>query len=91
MTLFGKNLEIKELPPYRIQNEHCLRLGIDDESTILVTDENTYPVVRDNSFWGLGIEGIPDSLDALIAKNLRETRKPYFAMLGDIWGQGWEI
>lgn len=53
---------------------------------VFVTDENTYPIVRDNSFWGLGVKGIPDSLGGLIRENLRNPRKTYFAMLADVLG-----
>lgn len=53
---------------------------------VFITDERTFPVVRDNSFWGVGVKGIPDSLKGLIDENLKNTRKPYFAMLGDILG-----
>jgi len=53
---------------------------------VFITDERTFPVVRDNSFWGVGIQGIPDSLQGLIEENLKNPRKPYFAMLADILG-----
>ena len=53
---------------------------------VFITNEETFPVVRDNSFWGVGIQGIPDSLKGLIEENLKNPRKPYFAMLGDILG-----
>ncbi len=53
---------------------------------VFITDERTFPTVRDNSFWGVGVKGIPNSLEALIEENLKNPRKPYFAMLGDIWG-----
>lgn len=53
---------------------------------VFVTDENTFPTVRDNSFWGVGIKGIPRTLDKLINENLTDGRKPYFGMIGDILG-----
>lgn len=53
---------------------------------VFITDNNTFPVVRDNSFWGVGIKGIPDSLDKVIEENLRNGKKPYFGMIGDILG-----
>jgi len=53
---------------------------------VLVTDNNTFPVVRDNSFWGLGVRGIPDTFDELIKQNLNDGKKPYFGMLADIMG-----
>lgn len=55
-------------------------------SHVFITNERTFPVVRDNSFWGVGVEGIPSSLKGLIEENLKNSRKPYFAMLGDILG-----
>lgn len=53
---------------------------------VFITNERTFPVVRDNSFWGVGIKGIPSSLKDLIEENLRNPREPYFAMLADIFG-----
>jgi len=53
---------------------------------VFITDERTFPVVRDNSFWGVGVKGIPDSLKGLIEENLKNPRKPYLAMLADIFG-----
>jgi hypothetical protein len=53
---------------------------------VFITDERTFPVVRDNSFYGVGVKGIPDSLGGLISENLRNPRKPYFAMFADILG-----
>ena len=53
---------------------------------VFITDENTFPVVRDNSFWGVGVKGIPNTLDELIKVNLENGKKPYFGMIGDILG-----
>lgn len=53
---------------------------------VFITDERTFPVVRDNSFYGVGVKGIPDSLGGLISENLKNPRKPYLAMLADILG-----
>jgi len=53
---------------------------------VFITDKDTFPVVRDNSFWGVGIKGIPDNFDKLINENLRNGKKPYFGMIGDILG-----
>jgi len=53
---------------------------------VFITDEKTWPVVRDNSFYGVGVKGIPDSLGGLISENLKNPRKPYFGMIGDILG-----
>jgi hypothetical protein len=53
---------------------------------VFITDENTFPVVRDNSFWGVGIRGIPNTFDKLVEENLRNGRKPYFGMIADILG-----
>lgn len=53
---------------------------------VFVTDENTFPVVRDNSFWGVGVKGIPGKLDEVIQENLDRPRKTYFAMIADMLG-----
>jgi len=53
---------------------------------VFITDENTFPVVRDNSFWGVGIKGIPNTFDKLIKENLSNARKPYLGMIADILG-----
>jgi len=53
---------------------------------VFITDERTFPVVRDNSFYGVGVKGIPESLGGLISENLRNPKKPYFAMVGDVLG-----
>ena len=53
---------------------------------VFITDENTFPVVRDNSFWGLGIKGIPSTFNQIIQENLSRPHKPYFGMIGDILG-----
>jgi len=53
---------------------------------VFITDQDTFPVVRDNSFWGVGIRGIPNTLDEIIRQNLKSPRKPYFAMIADILG-----
>ena len=51
-----------------------------------ITNEDTFPVVRDNSFCGVGTKGIPNTLDSVIRENLKDGRKKYFAMLSDILG-----
>jgi len=53
---------------------------------VFITDERTFPVVRDNNFYGVGVKGIPVSLGGLISENLKNPRKPYFAMVGDVLG-----
>lgn len=53
---------------------------------VFITDKNTFPVVRDNSFWGVGIKGIPDTFEKVIKENLNNGKKPYFGMIGDILG-----
>jgi hypothetical protein len=53
---------------------------------VFITDKDTFPVVRDNSFWGVGIEGIPNTFDKVIKENLKNGRKPYFKMIGDMLG-----
>ena len=53
---------------------------------IFITDKNTFPVVRDNGFWGVGIKGIPSTFNELIQENLKNSKKPYFAMIADILG-----
>ncbi len=53
---------------------------------VFITDKDTFPVVRNNSFWGVGIKGIPDTLDKVIEENLKNGKKPYFGMIGDILG-----
>jgi hypothetical protein len=53
---------------------------------VFITDKDTFPVVRDNSFWGVGIEGIPNTFDKVIKENLKNGRKPYFGMIGDMLG-----
>jgi len=42
---------------------------------VFITDKDTFPVVRDNSFWGVGIKGIPDTLDKVIKENLKNSKK----------------
>jgi hypothetical protein len=53
---------------------------------VFITDKDTFPVVTDNGFWGVGIRGIPSKFENVIHENLRRPRKPYFAMIGDILG-----
>lgn len=53
---------------------------------VFITDKNTFPVVRDNGFWGVGIKGIPDTLEKVIEENLKNGKKPYFGMIGDVLG-----
>jgi len=51
---------------------------------VFITDKDTFPIVRDNSFWGVGIRGIPDSFDKVIEENLKSGKKPYIGMIGDM-------
>lgn len=30
---------------------------------VFITDRDTFPMVRDNSFWGVGVKGILNSFD----------------------------
>ena len=53
---------------------------------VFITDENTFPSVRDNGFWGVGVNGIPNAIDQVVEENLRNGRKPYFSMIADIFG-----
>jgi len=53
---------------------------------ILITDDKTFPVVRDNGFWGVGIKGIPNKYEKVIQENLQNSKKPYFKMIADILG-----
>ena len=53
---------------------------------VFITDKDTFPVVRDNSFWGVGIKDIPNTLEEVVKENLRNGKKPYFGMMGDILG-----
>ncbi len=53
---------------------------------VFITDKETFPVVRDNSFWGVGIKGMPNTLKGLIKENLKNGRKPYLGMICDILG-----
>ncbi len=53
---------------------------------VFITDKNTFPVVRDNGFWGVGIKGIPNTLPDVIRENLNNGKKPYFGMIGDLLG-----
>lgn len=53
---------------------------------VFITNKDTFPVVRDNSFWGLGIKEIPNTLDKVIKDNLDNGKKPYLKMIGDILG-----
>ncbi len=53
---------------------------------VFITDKDTFPVVRDNSFWGVGIKGIPNTIQKVIKENLANGRRPYFGMIGDILG-----
>ena len=51
---------------------------------VFITDKHTFPIVRDYSFWGVGKDGIPNTLDDVIKENLKNGKKPYFGMIGDI-------
>jgi len=53
---------------------------------VFITNKETFPVVRDNSFWGVGIKGIPNTFEKVVKENLKNGRKPYFGMIGDILG-----
>jgi hypothetical protein len=53
---------------------------------VFITDKNTYPVVRDNSFYGVGIKGIPNTVEEVIKANLDDGKKPYFSIIADILG-----
>jgi len=53
---------------------------------VFITDKDTFPVVRNNNFWGVGIKGIPNTLGKLIKENISNGKKPYFGMIGDILG-----
>jgi hypothetical protein len=53
---------------------------------VFITNKDTFPIVRDNSFWGVGIRGVPNTLEKTIKENLENGRKPYFGMIGDILG-----
>lgn len=53
---------------------------------ILITDNKTFPVVRDNGFWGVGIKGMPNTYEKIIEENLKHSKKPYFKMIADILG-----
>ena len=53
---------------------------------ILITDNKTFPVVRDNGFWGVGVKGIPSRYEDVIKENLKNGKKPYFGMIADILG-----
>jgi hypothetical protein len=53
---------------------------------VFITDKNTYPIVRDNSFYGVGIKGIPNTIEEVIKVNLDDGKKPYFSIIADILG-----
>jgi len=53
---------------------------------VFITDKKTFPAVRNNSFWGVGVKGISNTFDKVIYENLRNGKKPYFKMIGDILG-----
>ncbi len=53
---------------------------------VFITNKDTYPIVRDNSFCGIGVKGIPNSLDKVITDNLTNRKKQYFSMMADILG-----
>jgi hypothetical protein len=53
---------------------------------VFITDQETFPVVRDNSFWGVGIKGIPNTFEKVVRENLNNGKKQYFGMIGDILG-----
>ena len=47
---------------------------------VFITNKDTFPVVRDNGFWGVGIGGIPDTFEKVIKENLKNGKKPYFGI-----------
>jgi hypothetical protein len=47
---------------------------------VLITNKETFPVVRDNSFWGLFRKGIPNTFEELIKKDT------YIGLTGDMLG-----
>ncbi len=51
---------------------------------VFITNKDTFPVVRDNSFWGVGIRGIPDSFDKVIKENLKSGKKLYIGSIADM-------
>jgi len=53
---------------------------------VFITNSDTFPVVRDNGFWGGGIKGIPSRYEDTIKENLIDGRKPYLKMIVDILG-----
>jgi len=53
---------------------------------VFITNKDTFAVVRNNSFWGVGVKGIPNTLAKLIEENLENGKKPYFGMIGDVLG-----
>lgn len=53
---------------------------------VFITNKDTFPVVRDNSFWGVGVKGMPDTLEEIIKENLKNVKKPYLSIIGDILG-----
>jgi len=53
---------------------------------VFITDKRTFPIVRDNGFWGIGVKDIPSEFTRLIEDNLRNPRKPYFSILADVLG-----
>jgi hypothetical protein len=53
---------------------------------VFITDKDTFPVVRDNGFWGVGIKDIPNTLEEVVKENLENSKKPYFGMMADILG-----
>lgn len=53
---------------------------------VFITDRDTFPMVRNNSFWGVGVKGILNSFDKSDWRKLAVGKKPYFGMIGDILG-----
>ncbi len=52
---------------------------------VLITDKDTFPVVRDNGFWGVGTKNIPQNYDEVIQESLKyPNKKPYLRMIADI-------
>lgn len=53
---------------------------------IFITDKNTFPIVRDNGFYGVGVENMPDTLREVLSENIANSKKPYFSIIADILG-----
>ncbi len=56
------------------------------KSHVLITDQNTFPIVREYGFYGVGVKNIPSKLTEVISQNIKNPRRPYFSMIADILG-----